>query len=270
MFAAFEALLTFGVAAGALLTPLAIDLLGSRSALVAVGLVAPVAVAARWAALRRLDARMRVRDADVAILHEVPMLRALPQATIEQLAAALEHAEIAPGRPVFEQGERGERFFVVEAGRAEVLRDHRSVATLGRGDCFGEIALLRDCVRTATVRASADAPLRVSVLPRDPFLTAVTGYPASAMAGEHVVRARLEALALPPIQSAAEPGYNGADGGGCDGPGTGRRPLIHVAVTRRRIVSCSGSSAGRLAVARRAALLRPSLPVCASCASHAG
>jgi hypothetical protein len=182
----------------------------------------------------------------------------------------LEHAEIAPGRPVFEQGERGERFFVVEAGRAEVLRDDRSVATLGRGDCFGEIALLRDCVRTATVRAFADAPLRVSVLPRDPFLTAVTGYPASAMAGEHVVRARLEALALPPIQSAAEPGYNGADGGGCDGPGTGRRPLIHVAVTRRRIVSCSGSSAGRLAVARRAAPLRPSLPVCASCASHAG
>jgi CRP-like cAMP-binding protein len=118
------------------------------------------------------------------------MLRALPEATIEQLAAALEHAEIARGRAVFEQGEPGERFYVVEAGRAEVLRDGLTVETLGRGDGFGEIALLRDCVRTATVRASAEAPLCLSVLPRSPFLTAVTGYPASATAGERVVSPR--------------------------------------------------------------------------------
>lgn len=85
-----------------------------------------------------------------------------------------------------------------------MLRDSRTVETLGRGDCFGEIALLRDCVRTATVRASAEAPLRVSVLPRNPFLTAVTGYPASATAGERVVTARLEALAVQPPPSRAD------------------------------------------------------------------
>jgi CRP-like cAMP-binding protein len=66
------------------------------------------------------------------------------------------------------------------------------LAVVGIG--FGEIALLRDCVRTATVRAGADARLRVTVLPRSSFLTAVTGYPASAEAGEHVVATRLEAL----------------------------------------------------------------------------
>ena len=130
------------------------------------------------------------------------MLSALSQATIEQLAAALQHAEIAPGRAVFKQGEPGERFYIVEAGGADVLRDSRTVETLGRGDCFGEIALLRDCVRTATVRASAEAPLRVSVLPRTPFLTAVTGYPASATAGERIVTARLEALAVQPPPTA--------------------------------------------------------------------
>ena len=153
------------------------------------------------AELRRLDARMRVRDADIELLQQVPMLRALPQATLEQLAAALEHAEIPGGATVFEQGDAGERFYIVETGAAEVVRDGRTSETLRRGDCFGEIALLRDRPRTATVRASADAPLRVSVLPRNAFLTAVTGYPASTIAGERVVTARLEALAAAPAPS---------------------------------------------------------------------
>jgi CRP-like cAMP-binding protein len=121
------------------------------------------------------------------------MLGALPAATIEQLGAGLEHAEFAPRQVVFEQGERGERFYVVESGRAEVVRDGRVVATLGRGDCFGEIALLRNQPRTATIRASADASMHVSVLPRNTYLTAVTGYPASSAAGEEVVTARLKA-----------------------------------------------------------------------------
>jgi CRP-like cAMP-binding protein len=97
---------------------------------------------------------------------------------------------------VFEQGERGERFYVVESGRAEVVRDGRVVETLGRGDCFGEIALLRNQPRTATIRASADASMRVSVLQRNTYLTAVSGYPTSAAAGEEVVAARLKADAV--------------------------------------------------------------------------
>ena len=193
MFAGFEAILTLGVAAGGLLAPLVIELLGVRLALVAVGLIAPLAVAASWPELRRLDVRMRVRDADIEILRGVRMLGALPAATIEQLGAGLEHAEFAPRQAVFEQGERGERFYVVESGRAEVVRDGRVVATLGHGDCFGEIALLRNQPRTATIRASVDANLGVSVLQRNTYLTAVTGYPTSSAAGEEVVTARLKA-----------------------------------------------------------------------------
>ena len=193
MFAGFEAILTLGVAAGALLAPLIIEAVGVRLALIAIGLIAPLAVAASWRHLRRLDAGMRVRDADIDILRAVRMLSALPAATIEQLGAGLEHAAYSPRQVVFEQGERGECFYVVESGQAEVVRDGRVVKTLGPGDCFGEIALLRDQARTATIRAAADASMRVSVLQRNLFLTAVTGYPASSAAGEEVVTARLRA-----------------------------------------------------------------------------
>jgi MFS family permease len=192
MFAGFEAILTLGIAAGGLLVPLVIELLGVRLALVAIGLMAPLAVAASWPALRRLDARMHVRDADIEILREVPMLGALPAATIEQLGAGLEHAEFAPRQAVFEQGEHGDRFYVVESGRADVVCDGRVIDTLRRCDGFGEIALLSDQPRTATVRAPPDARLRVSILQRSAFLTAVTGYPVSATTGQEVV-ARLKA-----------------------------------------------------------------------------
>jgi MFS family permease len=192
MFSGFEAILTLGVAAGGLVAPLVIDALGRRPALVAVGLFAPAAVAASRPALRRLDDEMRVRDSDVEILRAVPMLGALPVATIEQLGGGLPHAEFDAAQVVFEQGDPGDRFYVVESGRAEVLRGGRLVNTLGPGESFGEIALLRDEPRTATIRASADAPLRVAMVERQVFLTAVTGYPLSASEGRAVV-ARIEA-----------------------------------------------------------------------------
>ncbi|MEN3283543.1 MAG: hypothetical protein V7607_4683 [Solirubrobacteraceae bacterium] len=198
MFAGFEAILTLGVAAGGLVTPLVVELLGVRPALVAIGLLAPLAVVASWPALRRLDAEMRVRDADIETMRPIRMLGELPVATIEQLAGGLEHADFEPGGTVFRQGERGEYFYIVQSGRAEVMLDGRVVRTLGTGDCFGEIALLRDQARTATVCASADTHLRVSRLRRSAYLTAVTGYPAASAAGEDLVTSRLKADAERP------------------------------------------------------------------------
>ncbi len=203
VFAGFEAILTLGVAAGAAVAPFVIELLGIRGALVVLGLLGPAAVIAAWPALQRLDSRMLVRDGDIRLLQMVPMFRPLPQATIEQLAAALEHSVVAGGTAVFEEGDTGDRVYVVEDGRAEVRRGALTIQTLGRGECFGEIALLRECVRTASVRAAPARPLGLASLPSDRFLTAVTGYTASAAAGERVVATRLHELGqLPPAGTA--------------------------------------------------------------------
>jgi MFS family permease len=187
MFAGFEAILTLGFALGGLLAPVLISGLGPRPALVVVGLLAPMAVAASWTTLRRLDGRLCIRDADIQILRAVPMLAVLPAATIEQLGAALDHAEFAPGQTVFAQGDAGDRFYVVESGRADVVRHGRVINTLGRGAGFGEIALLDARPRTATILASGAEPLCVGVVQRSAFLTAVTGYPTSATASREVV-----------------------------------------------------------------------------------
>jgi hypothetical protein len=82
VFAGFEGILTLGVAAGAVVAPIAIQLLGIRGALVAIGVIGPLAVLATWPALRRLDLRIRAREADV------PRSRRAPARPIRHALAA--------------------------------------------------------------------------------------------------------------------------------------------------------------------------------------
>jgi MFS family permease len=193
-FAALEALWTLGIALGAAVTSPVVALLGGRGALLALGLVGPAAVATAWPALRALDRRMTKRDADIALLHRVAMLRSLPAPTIEHLAAGIERVVFGPGATVFEEGDAGKSVYIVTAGQAEVTRAGAHVAQLGPGNCFGEIEPLRsDLPRTATVRAAANAALHVAVLGHDRFLAAVTGLASSAKPAENRAQGRLPA-----------------------------------------------------------------------------
>jgi hypothetical protein len=173
VYGVLESLIAAAVAAGALLTPAAIDLLGDDAALVAVGLVAPIAVALAWPRLTRIDRGLAVRSDDIRMLQRVPMLRPLPVPAIEQLARDLERVELTAGGEVFAAGDRGDRFYVIEQGHVDVLDGPTVVRSMGPGEGFGEIALLRDVARTMTVVAADDVVLRA--INRADFLTAVTG-----------------------------------------------------------------------------------------------
>jgi MFS family permease len=182
---------TAGVGVGSLVTPAVVSGLGVRGALLATGLLLPALVGLSWAGLRRLDAQAAVAPRALALVASVPMFAPLPVAAKEHLARKLISLTEPPGSEIVRQGEEGHRFYIVAAGRAQVTADGRTLRELGPGDSFGEIALLRDVPRTATV--TAGELLDLYALDRDDFLAAVTGHRASREAGEAVVAERLGA-----------------------------------------------------------------------------
>ena len=97
------------------------------------------------------------------------------------------------GQVVFSQGDVGDHYFVIESGEAEVIGNGEVVATLGPGQGFGEIALLRRTGRTATVRAAS--LLRLRALRSDQFLPVVLGYTTSAHEAGAVIDSMLDRFA---------------------------------------------------------------------------
>jgi CRP-like cAMP-binding protein len=121
------------------------------------------------------------------------MFSPLPPQVLERLGFAARPVTVPAGAAVFQQGDAGDRFYVIASGRAAVEIGGVQSGELGPGDFFGEIALLRDVPRTATVRAAEE--LRLYAIEREEFLTAVTGHAPSLEAAHSVVTARLPAAA---------------------------------------------------------------------------
>jgi Cyclic nucleotide-binding domain len=135
-------------------------------------------VVATWRRLRNPDRNVGELDKQIGLLRSVPMFQPLSLPAIEDLARGLEPVQVPAGQAVFRQGDPADRFYVIETGAADVVGDGRLLTTLGAGDGFGEIALLRRVPRTATVRAATD--LELQALTCDRFLPVVTGFPPSA------------------------------------------------------------------------------------------
>lgn len=190
VFGVLESLVALSIGVGAIVASLVVDQAGVRPALVTVGLLCPVLAVASWQRLRGMDRSIGVRDHDIDMLHTVPMLKVLPLPSIEQLARGLESVDVPAGQVVVHQGDVGDHYFVIESGGADVVGDGQVVATLGPGDGFGEIALLRRIRRTATVRATSD--LRLKALRSDRFLPVVLGYTPSAREAGVVVDSMLD------------------------------------------------------------------------------
>jgi MFS family permease len=178
VFGVLESLVAVFIGIGAVVASSMVEWFGVQTALIAIGLLCPVLAVASWRRLRGLDRSVDVLDVGIGLLQRVPMFRTLPLPSIEQLARGLEPVEVPTGKAVFTQGDIGDRYYVIESGEADVVGDSRVVATLGPGEGFGEIALLRRTRRTATVVARSALGLRA--LRSERFLPVVLGYTASA------------------------------------------------------------------------------------------
>jgi MFS family permease len=205
VFGVVEGLSNLGLAVGSLLPALLIYIGGDRFALVVVGGLLPAAGALGVRALRRLDTGRTVPIVEVALLRSLPHFADLPAQGLETLAAELECIRLLPGEVVISQGEEGDRFYAIADGEVAVSVDGHPVTTLCRGEGFGEVALLRNSPRNATV--TAIGPVTLFALAGASFLTVVGGHAATRNRAEDIAARRDRAE---PKTQTAEPKTRGA------------------------------------------------------------
>jgi Cyclic nucleotide-binding domain/Major Facilitator Superfamily len=189
VFGVLEGLSMAGLAIGSLLTPALVDLAGARWAVAGIGALLPLAVLVAARALTEIDRRAPVPVVEIALLRSLPLFAPLGAPSLEGLANGLAEVEVPVGAVVIREGEPGERFYVVAEGQLEVGTGGREVRRLGRGEGFGEIALLRGVPRTATVTACTAA--RLYALDKPSFLASVASHPRAAGEAERLVSERL-------------------------------------------------------------------------------
>jgi Cyclic nucleotide-binding domain len=170
-FGFLEGLAMGGLALGSLLVPACVALGGTSLALTVVAALLAVAVLAVWPLLRRADRAAPAADG-MRRLHEHPLFARASAPLLETLARELVTLHAPAGATVVSEGDIGDRFYLVAGGSLQVTIVGDPIRTLRAGDGFGEIALLRDIPRTATVRAVDDAVLYG--LDRAPFLAAMS------------------------------------------------------------------------------------------------
>jgi MFS family permease len=189
----FEALIRVTAGLGALVTGLLVTTLGPRLSFLVAGSLLPVLVAIAWRQLRRLDSTGAIPPGRIALLKQSSLFAPLSLIATERVARRLQEEQVAAGVDIIREGDRGDQFYLIEAGEVEVVHGPTRINRLKAGDHFGEIALLRDTERTATVRAVT--PTRLLRLDSGDFLAAVTQHATSSDRLESVVAARLDASA---------------------------------------------------------------------------
>ena len=185
VFGVQEGLAMGALAIGSVLVPVLIAILGLTGAILAIAAILPVTVGLVWVQLVTLDAQTPVPVLAIALLRRVTLFDPLPAPNLEAIARRASWLTINPGAVVIREGDVGDRYYVLASGAVRVEREGRFLRELDAvGDGFGEIALLRDVPRTATVTATAESVFLT--IDRASFLAAVTGNP--------LVRARADTM----------------------------------------------------------------------------
>lgn len=189
-FGVLEGLTMAALGLGSILVPILVAAFGLQGAILFVGAILPTLAFLGAPGLRRVDASIVVPERELALLTTVPMFAPLRPEVLEALARRASWALLPAGATLIAEGDPGDRYYVLSSGVLDVSHGGSSLATLSEpGLGVGEIALLFDIPRTATVTIVDDAELLV--VERPDFLTAVTGHPEVHRAVRRVADDRL-------------------------------------------------------------------------------
>lgn len=177
------------MALGAIAVTLLVELLGIRATVLVIASILPCFALLRWGRLRSFEVGAPVEERHFSLLRADPIFTPLPLATLERLTHDLVELDADAGQDVITQGDVGDRFYLIEAGRVEVFENQVHRRFQAAGESFGEIALLRGEPRTATVRTTE--PTRLLALDADHFIDAVAGHGRSTQAADSVIERRL-------------------------------------------------------------------------------
>jgi hypothetical protein len=177
------------MAVGGFVAPILVGRLGIEGALIATGLVLPTIAVVTWPGVRHADRAVVVDTSRLNRIRADPLFAPLSMAIVEQLSEQLLPSTFGAGEELIREGDPGDRYYLIERGRVVVTQGGQPVREEGPGDSFGEIALLRDVPRTASVRALE--PVETLTLSRDDFLDTMCGQTASRRIAETIVMERV-------------------------------------------------------------------------------
>jgi MFS family permease len=183
-----EGLAMVALAVGSIGVPVLVAVAGLTGAVMLVAAFLPLVVIVAWPRLRSLDSRAVPPVREIALLRGTDLFGPLPAPQLEAIARHASWLTVPAGATIIREGDDGDRYYVLASGGVAVERGGRHLRDLTEaGDGFGEIALLRDVPRTATVTATE--PSTLLAIGRAAFLAAVTGHPAVAALADQAAQA---------------------------------------------------------------------------------
>jgi MFS family permease len=195
LFAMIELVGGVGLLLGSGLAQVLIAVGGVELALAGMAVVLLAVLLVTGRGLRRADDGADVPVVEMSVLQALPMFASLPPLELEAVARSAETVDVADGEVVIHEGDVGDRFYAVADGSFAIVMRGRHIRDARRGSCFGEVALLADVARTATVSATGAG--RLLAVDRQPFLVAVTGRESALAAAWEFVQSMPVAPELP-------------------------------------------------------------------------